>query len=122
MFVTKTEVARIAERHMKITGTRGVDYEINGNRQCILLLTCDKEKVVKGKRQIIKLTTSVKPSKRLILVKPHPRLVNETTLTGTTWIDPEDTGDIHFNVIPQDEIILGELPYLAKIYMESLIR
>jgi hypothetical protein len=122
MFVKRAEVARIAERHLEITGIRNTDYEIDGNRECVLLLTCDQEKLTKGRRQYLTTVSTVVPSKRLVLIKPHPFLVANTTLTGTTWIDPEDDGVITFNVIPRDDIDVTQLPYIAKVYMESLVR
>ena len=121
MFTKRAELVSAAAR-CPMTGEAGVDYKIDGNRDCVLLYTADKEEIKKGTRHKITLTTSIKPRKRLIMVKPNPALLDIAVVTGQVWLDPEDTGIITFNITPRVDIVFADLEYICKLYLESVIR
>ncbi len=121
MFARRAEMVSAASR-CPMTGEAGVDYKVDGNRDCILLYTADKEGIKKGTRYKVTLTTAVKPRKRLIVVKPNPALLEMAVVTGPVWLDPEDDGVISLNITPREDIVFADLEYICKLYLESTLR
>lgn len=121
MFAKKGGLISAVNRKVRFdAGVKDLDYTVDGHKRGILLHTADKEHLTKGKRQVIILTTKVVPSDRILAVKIHNDLLRDAAVSGTAWIDPDDTGEIVLTVVPRKDIDLGQLEYICKILIEGL--
>ena len=121
MFSRKGPMVSLAQRKVQISGgKKDIDYKIDGTRNGIFLYTADKEQLTKGKKHVIILTCSVRPTDRHIAVKVNPELYRVAAVTGPTWIDPEDIGEIVLTITPRIDIDLGTLDYIVKLLVEGM--
>jgi hypothetical protein len=110
----------IANRKVQITGgEREIDYRVCGVKNGIFLYTADTDHLTKSKRQVIILTSKVRPADRYLAVKVHPEILRVATVSGPAWIDPDDSGEIVLTVSPRKDLDLGSLEYIVKILVEG---
>ncbi len=121
MFARRGTFVSVAQRKVQILeGEKGIDYDIAGTRSGILLYTADKEQLTKGKKHVIMLVSKVRPTDRHLAVKVNPEIYRLATVTGPTWIDPEDAGEIVLNIVPRVDMDLGSLDYIVKLLVEGM--
>ena len=120
MFARRGTMVSMANRRLQFTGGEAeVDYKIDGGRHGIYLYTADKESLTKGKKHVIMLTTKVRPTDRYLAVKVNPELHKLAVVTGPSWLDPDDSGDIVLNITPRVDVELGQLDYIVKLLVEG---
>lgn len=119
-FARKGALVSIATRKLQITGEKDLDYTIDGHRNGVLLHTADTEQLTKGKKHVILLTSTVRPADRTVLVKVNNELHKSAVVTGTSILDPDDTGEIVLSITPRVDLNLGDLDYIVKLVVEGM--
>jgi hypothetical protein len=121
IFHKGSEIRAITNRKLTITGGEvDIDYSVSTNARGVLLYTADKELLTKGKKHVIILVCKVVPVDRMVAVKVHSELYKSATVTGPSWIDPDDSGEIVLSITPRVDMNLAELDYIVKLFIEKI--
>lgn len=116
----RRELIAVSTRKIKfLAGKADVDYKVNVHKGGILLFTADKEQLEKGKRSKITLNTQLVPVDRILTVKINNEILEKAFVSGTSYIDQDDSGRIVLTITPRVDLNLLELDYICKILVES---
>lgn len=116
----KGQLVSITNRKILISGgQKDVDYRVDAHNHGIYLLTADNDVLTKGKRYVIMLVTKVQPKDRISFVKINNELYKHAVVSGTRYIEPEDTGEVVLNITPRKDLNLNELSYICKVLVEG---
>ena len=97
----------------------GESYKVDGVSGAIILTSADNMELVKGRRNVIRLSAKVRPlDSRTLTIKIHNDIYKKAVVSGPSLIDQYDDGEIVLTITPRVDMDLNDLEYILKLLVE----